>query len=76
MGSVPLFLLCGEGESGHGSGSLADQAVIVAVRSDPEPDDAIRDCDTESTITESDAHRPKLADLFEVQGRVMRVELE
>jgi hypothetical protein len=55
---------------------LANQAVIVAVRSDPEPDDAIRDCDTESTITESDAHRAKLADLFEMEGRVIWVELQ
>ena len=40
------------------------------MRSNPEPDDSIRDCDSESAVMKADAHRPELFDLFKMKGRM------
>ena len=43
---------------------------------DPKPDYTIGHGYTEGAVTESDANRPELPDLFEMQGRMSGIVLQ
>jgi hypothetical protein len=52
--------------------SLNDSLVLV-MRSDPEPYQALRDFDRKRTMVEANSHRTESANLFEMQGGMSRV---
>ncbi len=52
--------------------SLNDSLVLV-MRSDPEPYQAIRDFDRKRTMVEANSHRTESANLFEMQRGMSRV---
>ncbi|HXE97639.1 MAG TPA: hypothetical protein VN642_14630, partial [Dongiaceae bacterium] len=56
--------------------SSVDQAVVFAVCSDPEPNNAVGYGDSESAVTKPDADRPELSELFEMQGRMSGIVLQ
>lgn len=45
---------------------LANEVTVIRVAADPKPQHAIRDADTQGAIIDSDADRPKTANLFEM----------
>jgi hypothetical protein len=53
-----------------------DNPVVLGVRPDPEPVDAFFDVDPQRSVVFSDADGAKIAEVFEVQGRVTRIRLE
>lgn len=52
---------------------LTNQAVVVSVCTNPEPDHTIGYADAQGSVTEAYSDRPELFDLFEVQGRVFGI---
>jgi hypothetical protein len=54
-------------------GFSAWQSVVCGVGSDPEPDNAVRHPDAQSTIMEADSNGPKLPGPLEVKRRVVRI---
>jgi hypothetical protein len=46
------------------------------VSSYPEPDDAIRNLDTKSAMSKTNPDRPKVGDLFEMEGRMSWIQLQ
>ena len=60
--------------AGGSNGGLADELVVVGMRSNPEPHDApVRTIDAENAIVKSDSAGPEAADLLEVERRMMRI---
>jgi len=55
---------------------LADDAVVIGVRADPKPQDAVRNINTERAIMSANSHRMKPSDSLEVERGVARVCLE
>jgi len=53
-----------------------DQFVVLCVRTDPEPNDAISGPDAHSAVTRTDARGPEAADFLQVKRRVTRILLE
>jgi len=43
---------------------------------DPEPDHTIGNGNTKGAVTDSDADRPVLSNLLEMQGRMPRIEFQ
>jgi hypothetical protein len=59
------------------NGELADELVVVGMRTDPEPHDAaLRTVDAENAVVESHSARPEAADPLEVKRRMMCVGLQ
>ena len=59
------------------SGELADELVVVGMRTDPEPHQAaVWTVDAENAVVESDSARPEAADPLEVERRMMWVGLQ
>lgn len=56
--------------------ALANEAIILRVAADPEPEATIWDLDRERTVVRADAHRAEPTNRLEVQGRMARVLLE
>ena len=48
------------------SARLADELVILGMRSNPEPHETVRAFDRDCSIVKTDAYRPKPTDLLEV----------
>ena len=55
---------------------LAGNLVVVRMTSDPKPLDSARGIVTERTVMLADAHRPKLAQAFEMKRGMPRIGLE
>ena len=53
-----------------------DQFVVLCVRTDPEPNDALSGPDAHSAVTRTDARGPEAADFLQVKRRVTRILLE
>ena len=53
-----------------------DQAVVIGVGANPEPQDAVVNADAQSAVVDARAHGPIATDLLEMQGRVPMVLLE
>lgn len=58
------------------SKGLADPLVVLRVRSNPEPHDAVRRLGTHRAIMDADARRAKATDLLEVERRMPRIALQ
>ncbi len=56
--------------------TLANQRIVLGMRSDPEPENAIRNVHSERTIVIPHAHRPKSPNLLEMQGRMAVIGLQ
>ena len=56
--------------------SASKQFVVVRVRADPEPDPVLSRPDSKRPMSNADPGRPDLADLLEVQGRMLRIGLQ
>ena len=54
----------------------SDDAVILTVMTNPEPDDVGTLLDDNSAVVDADPSRPHPADLLEVEGRMPWVGLE
>jgi len=58
------------------SSGLADQLVVLCVRPDPEPDDAVRCFHTHCATMDSHARRVEAPDFLEVKRGVPRIAFE
>lgn len=58
------------------SKGLADQLVVLRVRSDPKPHDAVRCFDAHRAIVDADACRVETTYLLEVERRMPRIALQ
>ena len=56
--------------------ALANQRIVLGVRSDPEPEHAIGNVHTEYPIVIADAHGAKTRDLLEMEGWMPRIGLQ
>ena len=67
------MILAGQRVAAVGSnGELADELVVVGVRTYPEPHDAaVRTVDAENTVLKPDSARPEAPNLLEVEGGMM-----
>ena len=58
--------------AGGSSGELADELVVIGMRTDPEPHEAaVWTVDAKNAVVESDSARPEAADPLEVERRMM-----
>jgi hypothetical protein len=55
---------------------LADQLVILGVRTDPKPNDPVRGLDANRAMMDTDSRRPEAADFFEVKRWISRVPFQ
>ena len=55
---------------------LADQFIVVGMRSDPEPEATSIDVDRKGAIAQSDSDGPETADPLELQRRMPRIAFE
>ena len=55
---------------------LADDFVVLAVGSDPDPQNPIIDFRTERSVMSANPHRPEFTETFEMKGRMLRIALE
>ena len=53
-----------------------DEPLVLFMKADPEPNDAVRRLDAERTMRETNSDRPILADTLELQGRMTRIDFE
>jgi hypothetical protein len=50
-------------------GGLPNNPVVLSVGSDPEPIDSLLDVSSKCSVMFADAHGPKIAEPFEMQGK-------
>ena len=63
------------GTSGEAT-PLGDDGIILVMRTDPDPIDAVFDIQTKRPIMRSDSYHPEVIDLFEVERRMPRIRLQ
>ena len=56
--------------------ALCNQVIVLGMRSDPEPQDAIGHVYAEGAIVQAHAHRSESTDALEAKGGVRRIGLE
>lgn len=58
------------------SKGLADQLIVLGMRTDPKPDDSVRGLDTYYSIVDANARRVETTDLLEVKRGMPPIALE
>jgi len=55
---------------------LGNEGIVIGMRTDPNPIDAVRHIDTQGSVVCANPHRPEIINLFEAEGRMPRIRFQ
>jgi len=55
---------------------LGNEGIVIGMRTDPNPIDAVRHIDTQCSVVCANPHRPEIINLFEAEGGMPRIRFQ